>query len=200
MHFHQWKRREFITLLGGAWAWPLVARAQQPERVRRIGILMAGADDADGRARVAAFRQGLRELGWQEGRNIIIDSRWAGGGSEQIRAVAAELVGHKPDVILVNGNRGLAALRQESGGIPIVFAGLNDPVENGFVASLARPGGNITGFANFELSMLGKLMGMLKQLAPRLARVAIVMGGASPSQAERYRNFAATDYQLGINA
>ena len=127
------RRREFITLLGGlAAAWPLAARAQQVERVRRVGVLMVGTDDADSQGRVAAFRQGLQEVGWSEGRNLLITSRWSAGDNDSIRAAASNLVGLKPDVLLVNGRRGLVALQQETPIIPIVFA---DPVEPASVAS-----------------------------------------------------------------
>jgi ABC-type uncharacterized transport system substrate-binding protein len=124
------RRREFITLLGRlAAAWPLAARAQQVERVRGVGVLMVGTDDADSQGRVAAFRQGLREVGWSEGRNLLITSRWGAGDNDSIRAAASDLVGLKPDVLLVNGHRGLVALQQETRTIPIVFAGLADPAE-----------------------------------------------------------------------
>jgi putative ABC transport system substrate-binding protein len=193
------KRREFITMLGGAAAsWSLGARAQQPERMRRIGVLGAGTNDADGQARVAAFLQGLRELGWQEGRDVLIDSRWGGGGNDSIRFAASEIVRLKPDVLFVNGNRGLTALQQETRTIPIVFAGLADPVEHGFVASLARPGGNITGFANFESSLIGKLLALIKELVPRLTRVAVVMTSGNPSFVLRTRIFESAASELGL--
>jgi putative tryptophan/tyrosine transport system substrate-binding protein len=193
------KRREFITLLGGAAAaWPLAARAQQPEGMRRIGVLAAGTNDADGQARVAAFRQGLRELGWDEGRNVSIDIRWGSGDSDSIWDAASELVRLKPDVLLVNGNRGLTALQRETRTIPIVFAGLADPVELGFVASLARPSGNITGFANLERSLIGKYLELLKELAPRLARVAVVMSSGASHYADRFGISENTASQLGI--
>ena len=141
------KRREFITLLGGAAvAWPLVARAEQAERVRRIGLLMATADDREGQARVAALKQGLQELGWTAGRNIQIETRFGGGDVGRIRAHAAELVALAPDVIVGQTTPVIWALRQATSSIPIVVATVNDPVEQGFVSSLAHPGGNITGF------------------------------------------------------
>ena len=146
------KRREFITLLGGAaGVWPLTAGAQQPSPVRRVGVLMAGTNDADGQARAAAFRQGLLDLGWQEGRNILIDSRWGGGGNDSIRYAASEIVRLKPDVLFVNGNRGLTALQQETRTIPIVFAGLADPVEHGFVESLRAARGQHHGLREFRV-------------------------------------------------
>src|SRR5262245_50925684 len=140
-------RREFITLLGGATAWPLAARAQQPERMRRIGLLMAVADNREGQARVTALKQGLQELGWTEGRNIQIETRFGRGDADRLRAHAAELVAFAPDVVVGNGTPGTRALRQATSSIPIVMVGANDPVEQGLVSSLAHPGGNITGFA-----------------------------------------------------
>jgi putative ABC transport system substrate-binding protein len=151
------RRREFITLLGGAAAaWPLAARAQQPERVRRIGALMyLAADDPDSKALVAAFARGLQELGWIEGRNIQIDYRWGGGDLDRVRRYAAELVALAPDVILVTSGSALAALQNATRTVPIVFASVSDPVGAGYVASLARPGGNTTGFTLFEYSISG---------------------------------------------
>jgi putative tryptophan/tyrosine transport system substrate-binding protein len=148
MQFDQLKRREFITLLGGAVAaWPLAARAQQRERMRRIGVLMTlGADDAEGQARLAAFLQGLQEAGWAVGRNVRIDLRWGGNDTERSRTPAAELVALTPDVILASGIPAVVPLLQATRTVPIVFAQAVDPVGAGVVASLARPGGNATGF------------------------------------------------------
>ena len=189
------RRREFITLLGGlAAAWPLAARAQQVERVRRVGVLMVGTDDADSQGRVAAFRQGLQELGWSEGRNLLITTRWSAGDNDSIRAAASNLVGLKPDVLLVNGRRGLVALQQETPTIPIVFA---DPVELASVASW-RPGGNITGFAYMEHPSNDEYVGLLKELAPSLARVAIVMSSDAPNDADRFRISENTASRFGI--
>ena len=145
------QRREFISLIGGAAAvWPLAARAQQPERMRRIGVLMAlSANDPEGQARVAAFLQGLQELGWSVGRNVIVDIRWSAGSNADARKYAAELVALAPDVILASSSI-VASLQQVTSTVPIVFAGVADPVGAGFVDSLARPGGNITGFTPFE--------------------------------------------------
>src|SRR5262249_51871366 len=142
------RRREFITLLGGATAatWPIAARGQQSERVRRIGLLMGGADDAEGHARVAGLKQGLQELGWTGGRNIQIETRFGGADASSIRAHAAELVALAPDIIVGNTTPVTRALRQATSSIPIIVAAVNDPVEQGFVSSLARPDGNITGF------------------------------------------------------
>ena len=165
------RRREFITLFGGlAMAWPRAARAQQPERMRRIGVLMVGTDGADSQGRVAAFRQGLQEVGWSEGRNLLITSRWSAGDNDSIQAAASNLVELRPDVLLVNGRRGLVALQQETPIVPIVFA---DPVEPASVASLARPGGNITGFTPFEYSTSAKWLELLKAIAPGVTRVAV---------------------------
>src|SRR5262245_34858335 len=148
------RRRQFITLVGGAAAWPLVARAQQPERMRRVGVLInLAADDPEAPARVAAFAQGLGELGWTVGRNVIIDYRWGGGDAERIRTSAAELVALAPQVILVTSSQAVAILLQATRTVPIVFVNLPDPVGAGFVNSLARPGGNVTGFLSFEFGM-----------------------------------------------
>jgi putative ABC transport system substrate-binding protein len=167
------KRREFITL-GVAAAWPLVARGQQPDRMPRIGVLVAYAKgDPEIEARLAAFRQGLGRLGWSEGQNIHTDTRYApaGEGQEQLRA--QELVALNPDVILAHSPQPVAALRRETRAIPIVFVGVADPVGPGFIASLPRPGGNVTGFLGIEASIAGKWLAMLKELAP-VARVALI--------------------------
>src|SRR5262245_2139673 len=163
------RRREFITLLGGAAAWPLAARAQQPPgRMRRIGVLMnLAADDPEAPARVAALAQGLGELGWIVGRNVMIDYRWAAGDVERNRKYAAELVALAPQVILANSTQAVAALLQTTRTVPIVFVGLPDPVGAGFVNSLARPGGNITGFLAFEYGMAAKRLELLKEIAPQ---------------------------------
>ena len=159
------KRREFITLLGGAAAaWPLAARAQQGERMRRIGVLMStAADDPEGQARIAAFLQGLQQLGWTDGRNVRIDIRWAAGDADRIRRYAAELVALAPDVILATGGAAVGPLLQATRTVPIVFAQVADPVGAGFVDSLARPGGNATGFMQFEYSLSGKWLELLKR-------------------------------------
>jgi putative ABC transport system substrate-binding protein len=148
MQFDYLKRREFITLLGGAAAaWPLVARAQQTGAMRRIGVLMSYAEsDPEMRARVAAFRQELGKLGWSEGRNLRIDERWPADDMDRVRAHASELINLKPDVILVGGRRTLSVLQEQTRSVPVVFAGITDPVEQGIVTNLARPGGNFTGF------------------------------------------------------
>ena len=170
------KRREFITLLGGAAAaWPLAARAQQPERMRRIGVLLpAAADDAEFQARVGAFLQALAQLGWTIGRNVRIDTRWATANAADIRRHAAELVALAPDVILAHGASTVGPLLQATRTVPIVFPVVVDPVGAGFVDSLARPGGNATGFMTFEYSMSGKWLELLKQIAPGVTRAAVL--------------------------
>jgi putative ABC transport system substrate-binding protein len=170
------KRREFMTLLGGAAAaWPFAARAQQADRVRRIGALMSlAADDPQGQARLTAFLQGLQELGWTDGRNVRIDYRWAGADADRFRTSAVDLVALAPDVILANGSQSVAALLQTTRTVPIVFAIVIDPVGAGFVASLARPGGNTTGFTLFEYSLSGKWLELFKEIAPNLTRIAIL--------------------------
>jgi putative ABC transport system substrate-binding protein len=169
------KRREFITLVGGAAAWPLAARAQQPGRMRRIGVLSPyPADDTEGHARLTAFAQALQQLGWTVGQNVRIDYRWGPGNAETMRKYATELVALAPDVILANTTAALAPLLEASRTVPIVFAAVADPVAAGFVESLARPGGNTTGFADAEFSMSGKLLEVLKEIAPHLRRVAVI--------------------------
>jgi len=173
------RRRAFITLLGGAAAWPLAARAQQGERLRRIGVLQSlAADDAEGQARLAAFAQGLQQSGWIIGRNVRIDTRWAAGDAERIRRYAAELVALTPDVILVVGAPATGSLLQATGAVPIVFVNVPDPVGAGFVETLARPGGNATGFMNFEYGISGKWLELLKEIAPGVTRVAVLRDSA----------------------
>jgi putative tryptophan/tyrosine transport system substrate-binding protein len=174
------RRRDFITLLGGAaTAWPIAARAQQPERMRRIGVLMNYAsDDAEGQARLAAFHQGLQQLGWTVGRNVQIDYRWGAGNADRIRKFAAELVALAPDVILSAGSPSVAALQHMTGTVAVVFVTVVDPVSSGFVDSLARPGGNITGFAVYEYSISGKWLELLKEIAPGTTRAAVIRDAA----------------------
>ncbi len=174
------RRREFITLLGGAAAtspilWPLAARAQQPTRMRRIGVLEGLAEDTEAaQARRPVFRQALERLGWSEGRNVRIDYRFAAGIADQYQPLAKELLALQPDVMLATTTPAVAALQRESRAVPIVFYGVSDPIGSGFIASLARPGGNITGLLNIEASITGKWLAMLKEIAPRLARVAFM--------------------------
>jgi putative tryptophan/tyrosine transport system substrate-binding protein len=171
------RRRELITLIGGAaTAWPLAARAQQAERVRRIGVLSAGvgADDPDVQARIAVFLQAMRQSGWADGRNLRIDYFWGRGQPEIIRKQAAELVALAPDVVLSSGAAALGQLLQATRTVPIVFVNVTDPVGAGFVDSLARPGGNATGFMQFEYGLSGKWLELLKQIAPGVTRAAVL--------------------------
>jgi putative tryptophan/tyrosine transport system substrate-binding protein len=170
------KRREFITLLGSAAAWPVAASAQEPAMpVRRIGVLMGWSEgDPEYRLRVDALVQGLAKLGWVEGRNVRFDVRWTSGDVGRAQVLAKELVALQPDVIVAGTTHATAALQRETRTIPIVFAAVSDPVGEGFVASLARPGGNITGFIDTEASLMGKELELLKEIAPRLTRVAIM--------------------------
>src|SRR5215831_8583289 len=169
------KRREFITLAGSAAVWPLAARAQQAQPMRRIGVRMnLASDDAEGQARLAAFHQGLQQLGWIVGTNVQIDYRWGAGDSDRIRKFAAELIALAPDVILSTGSPSVAAFQQATRTVPIVFVTVVDPVSSGFVDTLARPGGNITGFALYEYSISGKWLQLLKEIAPRMTRAAVI--------------------------
>jgi ABC-type uncharacterized transport system substrate-binding protein len=176
------KRREFITLLGGAGvAWPLAARGQQPERMRRIGVLMnTAADDAVFQTRVGAFLQGLALLGWTIGRNVRIETRWSGGKADEARRYAAELVALAPDVILAHGVSSVRPLLQATRTVPIVFPIASDPVGAGLVDSLARPGGNVTGFMSFEYTLSGKWLEFLKEIAPAVTRVAVLQSTSRP--------------------
>jgi putative tryptophan/tyrosine transport system substrate-binding protein len=179
------RRREFLAALGGAGTWPLTVRAEQVASglIRRIGIFMdLSEQDPEGQARVTAFRQGLQELGWVEGRNARFDTRWTGGDPTRMRRLAAELVSLSPDIIMNGGLPTLVAMQQETHTIPIVFAQVLDPVGAGFVESLAHPGGNITGFLSFEYTMASKWLETLKFMAPGLVRVGAVRDLASPSE------------------
>jgi putative ABC transport system substrate-binding protein len=176
------RRREFITLLGGAAAWPLAAGGQQPDQVRRIGILMlVGEADSQAHAELGAFTTELQRRGWTEGQNVRIDYRWADGDVNRLHALTAQLVELRPDLVIAQGSAALAALRQATPTLPIVFADVTDPVGQGFVQSLARPGGNVTGFAMFEFSMGGKWLDLLKKLVPSTKRVAVLFNPPTPT-------------------
>ena len=198
------RRRQFITVLGGAAvAWPIVAGAQQPERMRRIGVLMAYPEsDPEGQAWVAAFREGLQKLGWTEGRNIWIDTRWTTpGDAESVQRFAKELVALKPDLILAQSTPIIESLLQQTRTIPIIFANIADPVGSGFVASFNRPSGNVTGFLNMEPTMAGKWLELLKEIAPRLNRVAFLFNPATATYAEIYLNpFKAAAASFAVEA
>jgi putative ABC transport system substrate-binding protein len=193
------KRRDFITLLGGAAAaWPLAAHAQQPERMRRIGVLMAAADDPIGQARLAAFQNGLQQFGWIADRTVRIDTRWTAGDADLHRKYAAELVALAPDVILASGGSTVGPLRQATRSVPIVFTETSDPVGAGFVESLARPGGNITGFLSFEYGMGGKWLDLLKQIAPGMTRLAVLRDAALPSGTGQWGAIQAVAPSFGV--
>jgi len=194
------KRRAFIALLGGAAAWPLAARAQKTERMRRIGVLLpAAADDAVFQARMGAFLQELALLGWGIGRNVRIDIRWGTTDAAEIRRQAAELVALAPDDILAGGISTVPALLQATRTIPIVFVMVADPVAAGFVDSLARPGGNVTGFMNYEYSMSGKWLELLKEVAPTVTRVAVLRDPTISSGIGEFAAIQAVAPQLGID-
>jgi putative ABC transport system substrate-binding protein len=190
------RRREFITLLGGAAAWPLAARAQQPGPVRRIGVYIAtAADDPEGQARNAALLQGLQQLGWTVGQNVRIDYRWGAG---DFREYARELVDLAPDVILANGGTIMVPLQQAARTVPIVFVQVTDPVGSGYVASLARPGGNITGFTQFEFGIGAKWLELLKQVAPAVKRAAVLRNPSTRGGVAQFAAMQAVAPALGI--
>jgi putative ABC transport system substrate-binding protein len=193
------KRREFIAGIGGAAAWPMVARAQG-ERVRRIGVLLVAAmNDAEYQARVGAFQQALALSGWNIGRNTRIDIRWATTNAADLRRHAADLVALAPDVLLAHGAGSVGALLQVSRTVPIVFRILGDPVAAGYVDSLARPGGNVTGFMNFEYSMGGKWLELLKQIAPNLTRAAVLRDTAEGSGTSQFAAIQAVAPSLRVD-
>ena len=192
-------RREFITLLGGAAAWPLAARAQQPERMRRIGVLLSlAADDPEAPARLVAFLQGLQQLGWTDGRNVRIDTRWAAGDADRIRRYAAELVALAPDVILAHGGSAVGPLLQATRTVPIVFR--RSPIRSAPASStsLARPGGNATGFIAFEYGMSGKWLELLKEIAPGVTRAAVLRDPAIPPGVGQFAIIQAVAPSLGV--
>jgi putative tryptophan/tyrosine transport system substrate-binding protein len=194
------RRREFITLLdGAAVAWPVAVRAQQTDRVRRVGIVTALADDAEGQARAKTLRQGLKDLGWTEGHNVRFDFRFAAGDPRRVQLYVAEIVGMKPDVIVTNNTPVVVALKQVTSSVPIVFVAIADPVGQGFVESLARPGGNLTGFATNELTTIGKMLEMLKATATGLARAAVMFNPATAPYVPGYlRSFEGVGSSFGV--
>jgi putative tryptophan/tyrosine transport system substrate-binding protein len=194
-------RRKFLATLGGAAAWPLTSRAQQRERMRRIGVLVnLASDDAEGQARLAAFHQGLQQLGWTVGRNVQIDYRWGAGDADRIRKFATELVALAPDVILSTGSPSAAAFQQVTRTVPIVFVTVVDPVGSGFVDSLARPGGNITGFTLYEYSISGKWLQLLKEIAPGVTRAAVIRDPALASGGGQLGVIQAVAPSVGVEA
>jgi putative ABC transport system substrate-binding protein len=193
------KRREFITLLGGGAAWPLAARGQQLEPVRRIGVLMhTAADNPEGQAGVAAFQRALQKLGWTDGRNVRIDTRWGANDVDRDRQYAAELIALAPDLLLASGTVSAAALQHATRIIPIVFVLISDPVGAGIVETLSRPGSNTTGFMNFEYSLSGKWLELLKQIAPGLTRAAVVRNPANPASIAQFSAIQALAQSLGV--
>jgi putative tryptophan/tyrosine transport system substrate-binding protein len=195
------RRRTFISLLGGAAAWPLAARAQQPERLRRIGILMnRAADNPEGQDRLAAFHQGLQELGWGIGRNVRIETRWSEDNADQSVKHAAELVALAPDIVLASGTLAVTALQNISRTLPIVFASVADPVGAGIVDSLAHPGGNASGFMIYEYNLGAKWMELLKEIAPRVTRVAIIRNAANPAGVAQFATLQNAAQSLGVQA
>ena len=203
MKFDRFKRREFITLLGGAAAaWPLAARAQQAERMRRLGVLMnSTATDATWQSYFAAFVQGLRQLGWIEGQNLRIDTRWSAGDATLARIYAAQLIGLTPDVILASSTTNLTVIQQATSMLPVVFIQVSDPVAQGFVANVTRPGGNLTGFSAYEFSIGNKWLDLLKEIAPGLARVGVMFNPDTSPQSKFFmRSIEAAAPSLGVQA
>jgi putative ABC transport system substrate-binding protein len=199
MQFDQLKRRDFITLLGSAVAWPRTARAQQGERVRRVGVLASlSTDDPEGQARYAAFLKGMNELGWRVGQNVHVDYRYFGDSTERRHQLATELVGLAPDVIVATSGGMVGALQQVSRNLPIVFVATIDPVGSGFVDSLARPGGNATGFLLFEYSLSGKWLELLKQIAPSVTRAVVLRDTTNPAGNAQFGAIQAVAPSLGV--
>ena len=194
------RRRDFIALIGGGTvAWPLAARAQQPDQMRRIGVLISTAsDDPVGQARVATFLQGLQQLGWTDGRNMRIDTRWASNNADNGRKYAAELIALAPDVILAGGSLATSSLLQATRAVPIVFALVPDPVGAGYVDSLARPGGNATGFASIDYSMGAKWLELLKEIAPGVTRVAVLRDPAVAAGAGQFGGIQSAASSTGV--
>jgi len=193
------KRRQFITLLGGTAAWPLAVRAQQPDRIRHIGVLMNRAvDNPEGQDRLAAFHQGLQELGWSVGRNVRIDTRWSEDNADRSAKYSSELVALAPDIILAAGTLAVMALQRISRTLPIVFAVVADPVGGGFVDSLARPGGNATGFMVYEYSLAAKWLELLKEIAPSVIRVGVIRNAANPAGIAAFSAIQNAAQSLGV--
>jgi putative tryptophan/tyrosine transport system substrate-binding protein len=193
------RRRAFIALIGGAAAWPLAARAQQPEPMRRIGVLMnRTADDPEGQADIAAFQHGLQQLGWSDGGNVRLDIRWGANDVDADRKYAAELVALVPEVILAAGTLSVAALQHVTRNLPIVFVQVSDPVGAGLVDTLARPGGSTTGFMIFEYSFGGKWLELLKEIAPRLTRAAVLRDAVNPAGIAQFGAIQAMSQSLGV--
>ena len=194
------RRRRFIQGVTAFAAWPLAARAQQPERMRRIGVLMnVAADDPQGQRSVAAFKQAVQQLGWSESRDTQIDIRWGQNDVDRDRRYAAELIALAPDVALGCGTLSVAALQHAAHALPIVFVGVSDPVGAGFIDSLARPGGNVTGFMIYEYSMSGKWLELLKQITPRLTRAAVLRDSINPAGIAQFGAVRATASSLGVD-
>jgi putative tryptophan/tyrosine transport system substrate-binding protein len=192
------KRRDFITLIGGAAAWPLAAHAQEREQVRRAGVLIAIADDAEGQARLGAFKSGMRDLGWTDGGNVRMEVRFAAGSVAKANDYAAELVGLAPDVLVANSSPAVAALQQRTRIIPIVFAQVVDPVSAGFVENLARPGGNITGFVSLDYAFGAKWLELLKEIAPSVKRAAVIRNADESAGIAQFAGIQGVAPALGV--
>jgi putative ABC transport system substrate-binding protein len=194
------RRREFITVIGGVAAWPLTALAQQPAQMKRVGIVLPfAAPNTDGQARITAFQQTLAGFGWTEGATMRTEIRWFGSNADGIRKNALELIALAPDVILADGSPSVAALLQATRAVPIVFTLVVDPVGSGYVKSLARPGGNVTGFMQFEYSLSAKWLELLKELAPGVTRAAVLRDAASPGGIGQFAVIQAAASSLGVD-
>jgi putative ABC transport system substrate-binding protein len=196
------RRRQFITLLGGAAAWPVVARAQQPGPLRRVGVLMSGiATERSFQSYLMAFTEGLRQAGWIEGQNLRTDVRWNAGDADLARIYAAQLIGLMPDVVLADATLNLTAIQQATSTLPVVFVQVSDPVAQGFVPSFTHPDGNLTGFSQYEFSIAGRWLDLLKQIAPDLARVAVLFNPDTSPQSKFFmRSVEAAAQTLGVQA
>ena len=192
------RRREFITLVGSTAVWPLGARAQQPETMRRIGVLMNTASDPEGQAGLAAFNQSLQKLGWTVGRQVQIDTRWGENNEDLDRRYAAELIALRPDVFLASGSLSVAALKRVTRTVPVVFVSVADPEGGGFVDSLSRPGGNVTGFMLYEYSFSGKWLELLKEIVPNLTRAAVLRDSVNRSGIGEFAAIQSVARSLGV--